>query len=66
MNWESRFFQTAKRLDILLILLSGSTHNAFAADVFYHQSCYIKFFIGPVKLPSKDDLQKNKAEDILD
>ena len=24
------------------------------------------FFIKPVKLPSKDDLQKNKAEDLLD
>ena len=41
-NKESRFFQAAKRLDILL---SGSVRDVFAADVFYHQSCYIKFLI---------------------
>ena len=63
MNKESRFFHAAKRLDILL---SGSAHNIFAADVFYHQSCHIKFFTSPVKLPAKNDSQKNKAKDMLD
>ena len=43
-----------------------SAHDVFAADVFYHQSCYIKFLIKPVKLPSSDVLQKNKAQDVLE
>ena len=34
--------------------------------MFYHQSSYIKFLIKPLKLPSTNDLQKNKAEDVLD
>ena len=63
MNKESRFFEATKRLDILV---SYSPHDVFAADVFYHQSCCIKFFIQPLKLPSRDDLQKNKAQDVLD
>ena len=62
-NKESRFFQAAKRLDILL---SGSAHDVFSAGVFYHQSCYIRFFVKPVKLPSRGDLQKSKAEAVLD
>ena len=49
---ESQFFQADKRLDILL---NGSAYDVFAADVFYRQSCYIKFIIKPVKLPSKDN-----------
>ena len=46
----------AKRLDILL-----SAHDVFAADVFYHQSCYIKFLTKPVKLPSKNELQEKQT-----
>ena len=41
-------------------------HDVFATDVFYHQSCYIKFLIKPVKLPSSNVLQKNKAQDVLE
>ena len=52
MDKESRFFQADKRLDISL---NGSANDVFAADVFYRQSCYIKFIIKPVKLPSKDN-----------
>ena len=63
MNKESCFFHAPKRLDILL---SGSAHDIFAADAFYHQSCRIKFSTNPVKLPSKNNLQKNKAKDMLD
>ena len=54
MKKESRFFKAAKRLDILL---NGSAH-----DIFYHQSCYTKFLIKPVKLPLRDDLQKTKQK----
>ena len=63
MNKESRFFHAVKRLGILL---SGKVHDIFAADVFYHQTCYITFLLNPVKLLSKDDLQKKKAKNVLD
>ena len=57
-NKESLLFQAAKRFDFSL---SGSTYDVFAADVFYHQSCYIKFLIKPVKLPSSDYLLKKQS-----
>ena len=47
-------------------MLSGSKQDVFEADIFYHQSCYIRILIKPVKLPLKDDSQKNKAKDVLD
>ena len=47
-NKEIRFFQATKIFDIIF---SGNAHDVFAADVFYDQSCYIKFLIKPVKLP---------------
>ena len=57
-----RFYDAAKRLDILL---SGASHDIFAADLFYHQSCYIKFVINSETPPSKEDLDKKKTEDVL-
>ena len=61
---DCRHYDAAKRLDILL---SGSALDIYAADIFHHQSCYIKFAI--IQLPNKlsDDIemQKAKKEDIL-
>ena len=59
LNKQSRFFRSAKRLDVLL---GGSAHDVFAADVFQHQSYYIKFVTNPVKFLSKDNLQKSKQK----
>ena len=39
-NESDTFYEAAKRLDILL---SGTSHNVFAADVFYHKTCYSSF-----------------------
>ena len=36
-NESDIFYEAAKRLDILL---SGTSHDVFAADVFYHKNCY--------------------------
>ena len=58
-NKEIRFFQATKIFDILF---SGNAHYVFAVDVFYDQSCYIKFLIKPVKLPPRNDLQKTKQK----
>ena len=38
--------------------------DEFAVNVLHYQSCYIKFFIKPVKLSSRDDLQKDKVQDV--
>ena len=43
-----------------------SSHDVFPADVFYHRSCYLKFFIKPAKHSAKDFSQKDKSEDFLD
>ena len=59
LNKQSRFFQSDKRLDVLL---GGSANDVFAADVFQHQSYYIKFVTNPVKFLSKDNLQKSKQK----
>ena len=39
-NESDTFYEAAKRLDILL---SGTSHDVFAADVFYHKNCYSSF-----------------------
>ena len=46
-----RYHEAAKRLDIFL---NGTSHDAFAADVFYHKGCY-GAFIYVSKEPQKDD-----------
>ena len=60
-NPSHRFFQAAKRLDILL---SGPSHDIFALDVFYHQSCYIKFALAPLQVDD-DYLNKERKQDVL-
>ena len=60
---ESRFFDAAKRLRILL---SGSSYDIYAADIYYHQSCYIKFVIKPVQTPTEENLLNKRSEDVLD
>ena len=39
---EHRFYAAANRLQLLT---SGEPHDVFAADIFYHQSCYLKFAV---------------------
>ena len=39
--------------------------NLFIQDKESHQPCYIKSLMKPLKSPSKDDLQNNKAENVL-
>ena len=36
-NKNNKFYLAAKRLNMLL---SGASHDIFAADIFYHRSCY--------------------------
>eukprot|EP00794_Sanderia_malayensis_P016364 gene16362-18007_t len=58
-----RFFVSARRLDLLL---SGQAHDIFAVDIFYHQSCYIKFAIKPLSQREREeDEKKGKEEDVI-
>ena len=36
------------KIDFVFLNFSGDSHDIFAADVYYHQSCYIKFVLKPV------------------
>ncbi len=36
---DQRFYVAANRLQIAI---SGGSHDIFAADIFYHQSCYLR------------------------
>ena len=39
-NKNNKFYLAAKRLSMLL---SGASQDTFAADIFYHLSCYINY-----------------------
>ena len=60
---SSRFYKASKRIDLLL---SGPSHDVFSADIYYHQSCYIKFTtsVQSSERKGKTDVDKEK-ESIL-
>ena len=58
---DHKLFSAAQRLDISL----SGFHDIFAADVYIHQSCYIKFVINPVEPKSLDEEREEKEADIL-
>ncbi len=46
--------------------MSGQAHDIFAVDIFYHQSCYIKFAIKPVSQTDREEEEKKgKEEDVI-
>ena len=49
-NGDAKFYKAAKRVDLLL---SGSSHDIYSADIFYHQSCY-RNFVREQKLKTVD------------
>ena len=59
-----RFYTAADRLNRLL---SGGSHDIFSADIFYHQSCYIKFAIKSAdEIPKHEEINENKREAVID
>ena len=58
---SSRLFEAAKRLDFYL---SGQVHDIFAADVCYHNSCYIKFALSPISSKEKTAVVDAEREDV--
>ena len=55
---DCRPFSVALRLEILL---SGQAHDIFAIDIYYHQSCYIKFVLSP-STPKEIKTEENQKE----
>ena len=51
----------AKRLDVIL----SGFHDIFAAGVYLHQSCYLKFAINPFQPQTKDKERTQKENDVL-
>ena len=59
---ENRLFAAARRLEILL---SGQAHDIFAMDLYYHQSCYIKFVHSPYTTKEGEAEENRKEKDAL-
>ena len=59
---DHKLYSAAKRLDVIL----AGFHDIFAADVYIHQSCYLKFAINPVHPKTKDIERIEKENDVLE
>ena len=42
---DGKHIAAANRLQMVI---SGECHDIFAADVYYHNSCYLKFTVNPI------------------
>eukprot|EP00794_Sanderia_malayensis_P019707 gene19707-21653_t len=58
---EHRFYAAANRLQLAT---SGQSHDIFAIDIYYHQSCYLKFAVNEQKRQKQidDDLEEIKDD----
>ena len=54
------------KIDFVFLNFSGGSHDIFAADVYYHQSCYIKFVLKPVTASENQIIiEKTLENDVL-
>ena len=58
------------KIDFVFLNFSGGSHDIFAADVYYHQSCYIQFVLKPVTASENEiiiekTLENNVLQDFL-
>ena len=60
---DSRFHNAAIKLNILL----AGSHNIYAADVYYHHSCYLKYAVNKVAgNPEPKGCEETLSVNILD
>ena len=58
-----RYYIAANRLELIL---SGKSHDIFAVDVYYHNSCYLKFAVNPTtKQSERDEIEEEIAANVL-
>ena len=60
---EHKFHEADTKLQIKI---SSEAHGFYATDVFYHDSCYIRFAIKEKVTFNKDEQMENLQKDILD
>ena len=58
---EDKYHAAAMRLNLLL---SGTSYDAFAIDLFYHRTCYMNFtYAYDTKKPTQQDIRKSEVLD---
>eukprot|EP00794_Sanderia_malayensis_P016356 gene16356-18001_t len=61
-NKSHKQFAPARRLHLML---SGHSHDLFAVDIFYHQSCYIRFALKPATREEESDAKIKKESEVM-
>ena len=61
---ENHKFHTAAQC--VNILLSGQSHDVHAADIYYHQSCYLRFVCNRPKKNVNDDAARDEQSVLTD
>ena len=59
---DGKHFAAANRLQMII---SGECHHIFAADVYYHNSCYLKFAVNPIIQQVENERNQENTFDIL-
>ena len=58
-----RYYTAVNRLELIL---NGKSHDIFAVDVYYHNSCYLKFAVNPTTMQSeRDEIEQEIAANVL-
>ena len=62
---KSKYHAAAKRLEVIL---SGSSYDIFALDLYYHKTCYVNFtYAYDKKQPIADKVEKDKlGSEVMD
>ena len=60
---ERKFYEAATRLEMKI---SFEAHDLYLVDIFYHNSCFVKFAIKKKVTVSKDKNMENLQNDILE
>ena len=58
-----KFHTAAQRVNILL---SGQSHDVHAADIYHHQSCYLRFVCNRPKKNVSDDAARDEQSVLTD
>ena len=59
---DGKHFAAANRLQMII---SGECHEIFAADFYYHNSCYLKFAVNPIIQQVENERIQENTSDIL-
>ena len=60
---DGKHFAAANRLQMII---SGECHDIFAADVYYHNSCYLNFAVTPIIQVENERIEENTSDILKD